>query len=378
MIAKKRILHIFERAIITQSTIELFEKLDYEQYYIILDSNIEQWSEMKARVKNIRLIAPQRKDVVDILKQEISKSDIIIAQALSVEKAKAIYQNKDKKKVFIWALWGYELYNYVSFLRKNDSIDFKTTSSKQSLVTKLKEHYIFKVIYSRAVKKIDICLFLLKEDFDILKEVNNTKAIWRSTCYQTIDNLLAGDEAFKVQGDSILIGNSSTPSNRHEVILDQLKTIPHLHRKMIIPLNYGDDSYRKTILSKGKKIFGEQIEGLVDFMPLEDYTTKIKSCSHVIMGHIRQQAFGTIMMMLYGGAKLYLSELSPLYTWLKELKLFIYSIEHELTTELSIDLTEEQKESNRSIIKDYLSESSILRQIDSVLEEAIEISEQKK
>ena len=209
-------------------------------------------------------------------------------------------------------------------------------------------------------------------------EVIQHKAKWKTACYQTIDNLIGGNKDYKITGNSILLGNSSTPSNRHKVVLEELKKVENLDRKVITPLNYGDQEYKKDILEIGKNTVGVNFVPLTDFMPLEEYTSTIQDCSHVIMAHKRQQGFGTIMTTLYGGAKLYLSETSPFYSWLKKLGIAVYSIENELTHELKSELSDEIKLANREIVSRYLSEISILQKLNGIIEEAIQISNSKK
>lgn len=379
MSSNKKILHIFDAAIISQSTIELFENLDFKQRYVVISSEQEKWEDFTKKIKNIRLIDPENQDVVRVLTEEIKAADIIFTQALSYEKAKAIKQVKDTSKVFIWGLWGYGLYNFVNYMKKDSSSEeFKTKlETNTSFIDKIKEYYTFHYVYKKAIQKIDICLFLLESDFNLLGSVIDHKAKWRTACYQTMDNLIGGGKDFKITGNSILLGNSSTPSNRHKVVFEELKKAENLGRKVITPLNYGDQEYKKQILELGKNAVGENFQPLTDFMPLEEYTSIIQDCSHVIMAHKRQQGFGTIMTVIYGGAKLYLSETSPFYTWLKELGVAVYSIENKLLTELKIELSDELKEANKEVVSQYLSEITILQKLKEVMDESIQISNSK-
>ncbi|MFT6924197.1 MAG: dTDP-N-acetylfucosamine:lipid II N-acetylfucosaminyltransferase [Crocinitomicaceae bacterium] len=378
MRSEKKFLHLFDAAIIGQATIELFEKLDFNQRYVVIasPSDSEKWTKFASKIENIIIINNKITDVGSALLEEIKAADIIFAQALSFEKARAIKQTKDDGKVFIWGLWGYGLYNFVNYQKNEKSSDeFSTTlKSKTSLIGQFKEYYTFNIIYKKAIQKIDICLFLLESDFNLLGEVIQHKAKWKTACYQTIDNLIGGNKDYKITGNSILLGNSSTPSNRHKVVLDQLKKVDGLDQKVITPLNYGDAEYKAYILDEGTKVIGDNFKPLTEFMPLEEYTSTIQECSHVIMAHKRQQGFGTIMMMLYGGAKLYLSEDSPFYSWLKNLGVVVYSIENELTTELKLELPSEIKEANKAIVSEYLSEISILHKLKEIMDESVQIS----
>ena len=91
-------------------------------------------------------------------------------------------------------------------------------------------------------------------------------------------------------GNNILVGNSAHPENNHLDIAYKLKTINLSNRKIIVPLSYGDNKYKKIILKKYKNIFGNKFKPLLDFISIKDYLNILKSCNICIMGHLRQQA----------------------------------------------------------------------------------------
>ena len=61
---------------------------------------------------------------------------------------------------------------------------------------------------------------------------------------------------------------------------------------------------KEAILELGEKTLGNSFDPIIEFLPLNAYNARIQSCSHVIMAHERQQAFGTIVTMLYGGGEI--------------------------------------------------------------------------
>ncbi|MGP4883030.1 hypothetical protein ACTXQV_67810, partial [Klebsiella pneumoniae] len=64
-------------------------------------------------------------------------------------------------------------------------------------------------------------------------------------------------------------------------------------------------------------IFGDKFLPVVDYMPIQQYVGILINCGFVIMNHVRQQALGNILIMLYLGAKVFLREENPVYTFLK-------------------------------------------------------------
>ena len=119
-----------------------------------------------------------------------------------------------------------------------------------------------------------------------------------------------------VSGDHIMIGNSATLTSNH---MDALELIAKAgvgdYQKVYIPLNYGDahPDYTKTVVNRAQQLLGSKSEPITDFMPLETYLDLLSQCGFVIMNHVRQQALGNIISMLYLGSRIFLREESPVY-----------------------------------------------------------------
>jgi hypothetical protein len=102
--------------------------------------------------------------------------------------------------------------------------------------------------------------------------------------------------------------------------------------KILVPLNYsGATWYRDIVIEKGNFLFGECFYPVVKFMQKEDYFDLISSCSVVIFNHYRQQALGNMNVMLYFGARIYLSEKSITYQYYKSLGYHVFSLESDFT-----------------------------------------------
>lgn len=360
----RRTIHIFDDAIIANDTIQLYKKTRISnQIFYVISNKINKWKNINSEIKTL----PLNSNTPNLINSVLKDNDIVFMQALSYEKAKAIYLNKNPTIYFIWALWGYALYNILDFYQKKNSYS-TIYKPKKTFIFKLKEWYTFKIIYPRAVLKIKTCLFLLEADYNMLQSVIPNKSNWMTSCYQTINNIFGGGKQFQVAGNAILLGNSSTPSNNH------LKVFEHLNlnkdQKMIVPLSYGDEKYRYKVISHGNQKFEEFFEPMVEFIPLNQFIKKLQICQYTIMGHYRQQAFGTILMMLLAGSKLFLYRKNPLYLWLKEKGIFIYSIEEHLSTELKSPLTKTQKKINKITISKLIDEATIIKQLELVFEYA--------
>ena len=149
-------------------------------------------------------------------------------------------------------------------------------------------------------------------------------------------------------------------TNNHVEVFDFLEGSLSLieSRKIIVPLSYGDKGYANKMVDIGVKKIGNNFHPLIEFMPMSSYVELVSSCSHVIMNHIRQQSVGNIIIMMYLGAVVFIRKESPVYTFFKSKNAYIYSIQ-ELEKDkslLTIKLTKEQIEDNRSILHSYWSE----------------------
>ena len=368
-----KIAHIFDDAIITNATVELFNKISgFDQsFYVLKNTANSKFEEGQKRNELIKIIPLN--DYSEAIKRVILENDVIYFQALSYEKAKALQATKFSKKVFIWGLWGYELYNLAAYYNSSESEFATNISEKKSLKKKLIDFYTFKVVYPKAIKKIDFTFFFLKHDFELLNQSVKHHALLHQGCYQTIENLFSKDNVLVSKGNNILIGNSSTPSIRHEFVFEKLKNFELNNRKVIVPLSYGDTVYRKNISVYAKNIFGANFEGLVDYMNLSEYTKILETCSVAIMAHKRQQAFGTILMLVYGGLRVFLSEESPFYDWFKSNGIVLFSIENELTDENLASLSHEIADKNRQALQQILSEEKTLENLTSLLKSAVNL-----
>lgn len=368
------ILHVFDDAIISLDTIHLFLKLEkYNQSFAIITSERKKWSKTDLPL----LFIQNDKNSVSKMLTLMQQFDVIIMQALSYEKAKAVYKFNNKKNVIIWALWGYELYNIAQFFTKTKQV-FSTTTDNTGILQKIKDYYTFKIIYKKAVQKIDISLFLLKEDFDLLCSCIPNAIIWKEGCYQTVQNLIGSTTTFTSSGNSILIGNSSTPSNRHEIAFNHLEGINLKERDIIVPLSYGDDDYRNKVLVSGKLSFGDEFKPLVEFMSRDSYSQLLTSCSHAIFAHERQQAFGSVVTMILCGAKVFLSRKNPLFNWFKRHEIIIFCLESDIASEIDTPLNNSDKKYNREQLNVLLSEERILNKLDDVLTSSINLLKAKR
>lgn len=185
--------------------------------------------------------------------------------------------------------------------------------------------------------------------------------------YYPLEYIFKGIENIKVNGNNILLGNSSSSSNNHLEAFNILKSFNLDDKNIIVPLSYGDKRYGETITEIGKTLFGKNLQSLFDFMPLDKYTILLSSCNVVVMNHYRQQAVGNIIAMLWMGAKVYLDEQNTFYHYLRRIGIEVFSIKADLKVDnplALVGLSDYQIDQNRKILQREIGFSNIKSQLE--------------
>lgn len=224
------------------------------------------------------------------------------------------------------------------------------------LLRSLQREYIQRTLLLPALKRIQVFSAPLPDDYDLLKSIRGKcfQALYRQINYGSVEQTFAvGGSAFC--GRDILVGNSASLTNNHVEVFLKLARHDLSGCKVVVPLSYGDPSYRAAILEYGSKILGEHFDPVIDFLPLAEYNQRISRCSVVVMNHQRQQALGNIGTLLYLGAKLFLDERNVVYRFLQQRGAHVYStgMLENGGNSLVCPLTNEQKRDNRRVLQDF-------------------------
>ena len=197
-------------------------------------------------------------------------------------KLKLLKKFKIKAKT-AWFFWGAELYGlnpfYKALLPNTKKAYLRslplTTYLKKTLFSRAKKYYywgMFKTILKQ--NRLDYTLTNITEDIDLLESYTNHKTNRGWFTYYSFDQKLKGDTTTESK-KHILIGNSSSETNNHIDAFHLIQDKDLENRNIYIPLNYGDDKYRKLVINQAEKAFGDKSKPITDFLSLEDYTTII-------------------------------------------------------------------------------------------------------
>jgi len=274
-----------------------------------------------------------------------------------------------------WVGFGFDYYGLICdrddlLLPDTLKTSIKVMNKTQKIKNIIKDtdtlNYIYSIIFGIANKKkiinqIKFFAPVLNSEYEKIclknKWFSPDLIDWN---YGTLeDDLIKGFEGRVVKGQNVLIGNSARYTNNHVDIFPLLKSLNC--NKFIFPLSYGYSEYQSELINLGNVHLEDRFMPLTSFMPMEEYTNILLSCSYVIMNHLRQEALGTIVVMLYLGAKVFLREKNPIYSFFKSEGVKIYSIEElEKKNELlNVPLSFDFLMSNRAVLKKHWSRKII-------------------
>lgn len=358
------ILHLVEDEKVINRTIENFEAVFPNHNLFLCFCNKAKNKEYKPihvkYTKNVIFYNPKIENINDI---DFSLYEKVLIHFLT--KAKIIFCKKylvHKPKMF-YSIWGADIYNHILYSRgyelySNENYYIRCNKSKSILKRVIKKLIRYDKVVVDFIKK-DVDFFCcIKEDFQLLqKYIGLSKdAVRLDYFYYPIDQILGSelyDQSIRKDANIILCGNSRSPTNNHEYVLNILNQIQIEDLKIVMPLNYGANlEYSNIVIEKGKDLFKDKFEAITEFMPLNDYNKLMLSAKISVYGHWRGEAYGNIVISLYLGSKVYLSKHSPFFKGLSEMCLKVFELEKAAEKDFLEEISEKDKANNRKIMKD--------------------------
>lgn len=271
-----------------------------------------------------------------------------------------------------WEIYGWDLYN--QFLTPNG---FKLTYTDPAPYTKygywkkympnlydivfyLTGHYTefswqkkkaFDYICSRVDALQHCCLY----DSKYVEEYANRTIPSYEVFNYSLDEVLGNlkDVPF-FDGKDIMVGNSASYSNNHLYVLNYLKKVGISDdSRIVMPLSYGgSQKYADKVQDSFMEVWGERVYTLRSYLPLHKYNKTFLCLKSMVLSAWRQESIGTAIMGFYLGIKVFMSERSPLYKWLKACGFIVYTIESATYEDLNTGLSESEKLQNRNKVLD--------------------------
>lgn len=374
----KPIVHVATDEKFIDAAYDIYEKaLPYQNKFIILlaenGKKIEYLSSHKPY-----LFVDTCKDDFEVVLKVIEPAKVVIFHGLNYQQAQIVTHLREDQ-ILVWTVFGSEVYNNPLLLDKKiygpltyqKYIAGLKATIKDGLralyynYVKIKPHP-YKVGI-RAMQRFDFVSILYSEEFEFFRKKrlieHNTRYI--KFTYYPLDIIINRNSGF-VDGGNILLGNSASYSNNHIEAFKVLRKFNLGKRNVITPLSYGRKDYREDIIKVGESLFSSNFYPLTEFLTLDEYQKVMRSCGIVIMNHYRQQGVGNVVNALYLGAKVFLSQKSTLYFYLKRIGCCIYSIEDDLkfgNQDIFNLLSRKQQERNRELLQRELSLDSLCSEL---------------
>ncbi len=382
-----KILHFFTDEKFTGIMINLFDKFtEHEQLYLSVPLG-EKQNYRNEKVKHISA-------------EQINSSvkdfhpDLIIFHSLFPQNL-LVLDRLETHTPICWFSWGGDIsLGKTSVFRKShEPLTFKAyfpnsgkTLMKHAIWNVIKQlfpkaysSYYYKrtgeiwpnVLMNRNFRKIGFVNTVIPQEQAIFKKFGfNGDFIHISI--GTIEYLTEGiDLSFaRPTENRIFLGHSAYAQNNHIDVLHQLSA-SKFDGKIICPLSYGDDDYRKIVVETGKQLFGEHFIAITDYQPKEQYFNTLKSSKLYINNSIIQQGVGNIVVAAYLGVPVVLNAKSEVYDYLVSIGVRCFTIEKDLDTLLSDHqvLTDEENLRNRKAIESVYGEEEVKSRIAAFLDQ---------
>jgi len=302
---------------------------------------------------------------------DISQYQAVIFHSLVYNNAKILKTIRKKTdKPIVWMPFGYEVHNMLPEFN-NNLYQSKTTELikrkkyKQNSGWALLEKYKAKTI-KKAILSADICAIAIPEEYQFYRTRLNFKAKFGWFSYYPLEQIASQGKQLPLK-NNILVGNSSTPTNNHLEVFEKLRNVDLEGWQIIAPLNYGNMQYATDIKTTGQKYFGEKFQSIDKFLPISEFNSILCTCKIAIMNHNRQQAFGTILALIWQGSKVFLNENNTIYQYLKRIGAYVFSFEEDFNADMLAGLTPVQVEENKKIIFEEYCQNSIYQRTEDMI-----------
>ncbi|TDP59214.1 TDP-N-acetylfucosamine:lipid II N-acetylfucosaminyltransferase [Flavobacterium dankookense] len=360
---KYNIIHICEDEKFINSAINQFEIIfpNQNKFYIVDTDNSIPFrhvtpSNCTKSISTIELVQ---------LSETLDKSSLVILHSLS-SKFYSFVLKLSKEIKIVWLCFGFEVYNDSYYYKNNQLLDKitlkKYPSNDKTLSWRKKIRPLYRIIKPnlpfsdyelkrKAIQRVNYLGSTFHDEYVVIQKLLNVKKDFFNFWYYPLEQIVEINSPINFDKTTMLIGNSGFKSLNHLDVFDRIKNYNLKASKVIIPLNYGVESYINDIVEQSNLTFGEKSFPLLNFLSLSDYNELLNNVGIAIFNNHRQQALGNTIALLWFGVKIFLSEQNPFYTFLKRNNIHIFSYENELNeNSCNTFLTQEEIEQNRYIL----------------------------
>lgn len=371
-----KILHLINDHQVIERTLGVYENIFPKQNDVLLFNNM---AEIKHLDKYASVPVVTSKNLKSVAKSyDFSGVTYVIAHYMTMDKIDFIkFVPKDIH--VCWEVYGYDLYNQFlepngyqisytdprPYLKYSFAIQHLNVLFKIGLILKgykapftWQKNREFKYISNR-INSIQYCC---SYDAKFIEKYSHRSIPSYEVFNYSLSEVLGDlkDSPF-TSGKHILVGNSASFSNNHLYVLGFLKKVGLTpNTKLIMPLSYGGTTkYADFVEKEYCYAFPQKVNTLRDYMPLHEYNKMFLDINSCIMSAWRQESIGTIIMCLYLGIKVFMSNKSPLYKWLVECGFKLFELESVTHESLESPLDDDIRQFNRHLVLERYSEEKV-------------------
>ncbi len=346
-----RSIHIFSDKKFVPWTKNTFNLPHWTCYYVILNHQKKNFCEpLDDSMLEVSADAFGQKKIAALLDHQ----DIAFHYFLDNIKADLIAQSPNHL-VHCWCFFGAEVYQQTNLFRQQ--LYGQETKRLLRLLPEIRFRYDLRKFYFKyilfkkppiqsllnAIPHVHSILWYVEEEIDFIN-TKLTLPLWQFFQFFSFSDIIPeGTAITNPTTKKILIGNSATVENNHADALPLLMKMKDTSYSFSLPMTYGQfDRYKTKIKQQYKNAFNDRVTFLEEHLPLKAYYQLLQEHPTAIFLHYRQQALGNILYLLYAGTKIYLSEKSVIYTWLKKNGIKVFKFEadfesHANTNQLTLD-----------------------------------------
>ncbi len=256
------------------------------------------------------------------------------------------FLNKKRLKKSTWIVWGNDIYSYYK--------------RKKNIKTRIYEYFRCRIIPAFP----EIAAFV-EEDVYFVRKIYGSDAEYVPILYPipvNLDNLKTISKKKQNDNPVFLLGNSADPSNMHIEVIEALSKHKDAQLKIYCPLSYGGtQSYKKQVISLGKRYFGNKFIPLTKLLDTANYTNLLSEIDIALMNHNRQQGLGNILALLYLGKKVYMRTTITSYPFFLRNNCEIYDIAEIIASDIDdiVKITQDLSK-NKTIVEKIIDEKYYL------------------
>ena len=312
-------------------------------------------------------------------------ADVIVAHAMTRHSVVAFGASR-RRAVRVWSGWGYDYYGSDSDPAA-DLLEPMTADLVQGLSPRSRwlppvravARSAFSRLLHHAARRADVFSAPVPGDLAVFAaRFPEFCGTYSQLNYASVEGSFAGPPAAPSPAN-ILVGNSASPTSNHLDVFSMLSDMDLADRRVVVPLNYGDEHYRDAVISRGRALLGDRFRPLIDRIPLAEYNALVATCDIVIMNHIRQQAVGNIGSALYAGAHVVLNDQSPVLADLRSKGAALMSVSELREFGLPrASLGSERVAVNRQVLLESWGESQVLKNGSALVQLTERLSAQRR